>query len=270
MALRSIAFLAQFTAKRFRSRVNAMMLIQFRPRREHLATIGANEFFDAVVTYLMISQCYLSFEFLPAFGTLERGVCWMRDQVALKTVGSHEWFATEIAHVSTNIFMHFPVKGQRCLVFEHFIAFAAFELLDVGVFHTMAAQSTRIIEFFVAFGTHRLFSRMHSWMRRQLIGTTEFLVTLRTVEVAFTSFNVTYVISRMDIAPIDGQGAANINFKIVFVIGNWFYHFFPSSIQRTIFQFQSLLERFLWFFTSLLKRLPGTAFAYTFIADVRR
>lgn len=90
MALRSIAFVAQFTTKRFRSRVNAMVFIQFRPRREHLATIGANEFLDALVTHLMISQCYLSFESLPAFGALERSVCGMRDQMALKTVGSHK------------------------------------------------------------------------------------------------------------------------------------------------------------------------------------
>lgn len=74
MTLRAIAFVAQFARKRFLARVNAMMFIHFGRRGEHLTAIGANEFLDAFVTHLMISQSYLRFEFFAALGALEWGV----------------------------------------------------------------------------------------------------------------------------------------------------------------------------------------------------
>lgn len=78
----------------------------------------------------------------------------MCDQMALKTVGTYERFTTEIAHIASNIFMHFPVQRQRRLIFEHFLAFVAFELLQIGVLQAMASQSSQIVEFFVAFGAY--------------------------------------------------------------------------------------------------------------------
>lgn len=112
MALRSIAFVAQLTTKRLLSRVNALMFIQFGRRGKHFATFGANEFLHAFVPHTMISQCYLSFEFFAAFGALERCFRGMCDQMALKTMGTHKRFTAEIAHISSNIFVHFSVQGQ--------------------------------------------------------------------------------------------------------------------------------------------------------------
>lgn len=112
MALRSIAFVTQFTTKWLLSGVNALMFIQFGRRGKHFPTFGANEFLDTFVSHTMISQCYLSFELFAAFGALEWGFRGMCNQMALKTMGTHERFTTEIAHISSNIFVHFPVQCQ--------------------------------------------------------------------------------------------------------------------------------------------------------------